>query len=239
MNFRKTKSGVFSAALLIAAMFFAAVSPEILSAQSKRLVGELTVVKNGLPSSGTPVSDAFVTIDGVRAASGRSVMSPSDVVTPADASAKITFAQTGTVTIAPNSAMSLTFVDASISGDLANGEVVLETIPNTTLNIFTRDGAVWTPNRNEKNTVRITVKNGATRISVIDGQIMFNKVTVSAGESFPRSASGNTQDDDSDNGSGINPLLIAGIAGAVAAAVIIALTVSSSDDENPVISPTR
>lgn len=235
MNFHKPKTGKFSAAVFIAAMFFNFVSPEFLTAQNKRLVGELTVVKNG------SAADAFVTVDGVRAASGRSVMSPSEIATPADATAKIAFARTGTVTIAPNSSMNLTFVDSSIAGDLATGEITLETVPNTALNIFTRDGAVWTPNRGEKNTVRITVQNGATRISVIDGQIMFNKVVVSAGESFPKSSGGSSSadDNDDDDDSGVSPLLIAGIIGGVAAAVIIALTVSSGDDENPVVSPTR
>lgn len=233
MKLTKTKNHKFSAAVLIAAIFFAAVSPQILSAQNARLFGELTVVKTVSAANG------FVTVDGVRAESGRSVMSPSDIITPPDAAAKILFAQTGLITIAPNTAMNLTFVNSSISGDLTTGEITLETVPNTALNIFTRDGAVWTPNRNQKNTVKISVQNGATRISVVDGQIMFNKVTVSAGESFPQSTNGGAAAADDDDKSGINPFLIAGIVGGVAAAVIIALTVSSNDSDSPVVSTTR
>ena len=237
MKLFKTKTGQFAAVFLIVAVFFTAVSPQILSAQSKRLVGELTVTKNG----STAASDGFVTIDGVRAASGRSVMSPSEIVTPPDATAKILLGQTGAVTVAPNSTLSLTFVDSSIAGDLTTGEVTLETVPNTALNIFTKEGGVWTPNRNEKNTVKISVQNGTTRITVLEGQVMFNQVFVSAGETFPKLTSGDdqTSPDSASSSDGISPLLIVGILGAVGAAVLIALTVSSGDDNNPVVSPTR
>lgn len=235
MKLHKTKTYKSFAFALIAAMFFAAVSPQILRAQTARLFGELTVIKNGATPAAT-AGGGFVTVDGVRAESGRSVMSPSDIVTPADASAKVAFAQTGTLTLAPNTSMSVTFVNSSIAGDLTNGEITIETVPNTTLNIFTRDGAIWTPNRNEKNTVKISVQNGATRISVIDGQVMFNKVIVSAGETYPTSASGAAAGQSSSRG--VNPFLIAGIAGGIAAAVIIALTVSSGDSDTPVLSPT-
>lgn len=234
MNFHKTKAHKFAVVFSIVALFFAAVSPQFLSAQTKRLVGELTVIKSG-------ASNGFVTVDGVRAASGGSVMSPSEIVTPADATAKITLAQTGTITVAPNSKLSLTFVDASIAGDLTTGEATFETVPNTALNIFTREGGVWTPNRNEKNTVKITVVDGATRITVVDGQVMFNQVTVSAGETFPKLTGSTTTAAAAGSGSsgGINPLYIVGALGAVAAVVLIALTGSSGDSDNPVVSPTR
>lgn len=231
MKLHETKNCKFSVAALIAAIFFAAVAPQLLRAQSGRLFGELTVIKNAVaPTAG----NGFVTVDGVRADSGRTVPSPSDIVTPPDTSAKVSFAQTGTLTLAPNTAMNLTFVNSSIAGDLSTGEITVETVPNTALNIFTKDGAIWTPNRNEINTVKISVQNGATRISVIDGQIMFNKVIVSAGETYPTSANNSGQN----SSRGINPYLIAGIAGGIAAAVIIALTVSSGGDD-PVVSATR
>lgn len=233
MKLHKTKTGKSFVLFAVFTIFFAAVSPQLLRAQNARLFGELTVIKNAVAPS---AASGFVTVDGVRADSGRTVPSPSDIATPADATAKVTFAQTGTLTLAPNSTINLTFVNSSIAGDLSNGEVTLETIPNTTLNIFTRDGAVWTPNRNEKNTVKISVQNGATRISVIDGQVMFNKVIVSAGETYPTSANAAGQTSSSRR---INPFLIAGIAGGIAAAVIIALTISSNNNDVPVLSTTR
>lgn len=233
MKLHKTKTGKSFALFLIAALFFAAVAPEFTQAQSPRLFGELTVIKNAaMPGA----ESGSVTVDGVRAESGRSVMSPSDIQTPPDAAAKISFAQTGTLNIAPSSSMNVTFVNSSIAGDLANGEITVETVPNTTINIFTKDGAIWTPNRNEKNTVKISVQNGATRVNVIDGQIMFNKVIVSAGETYPKSSNGSSPN----SSRGINPLIIAGIVGGIAAAVIIALTVSGGNNNDvPVFSPTR
>jgi hypothetical protein len=211
-------------------------SSQFLLAQNRGLVGELTVIKNVSSAN----NEEFVTIDGTRAVSGRSVMSPADIVTPPSASAKISIPQTGNITISPNSKMNLSFVNSSIAGELTTGEVTIETIPNTTINIFTRDGAITTPNRNEKTIVKILVENGAARVTTLNGQVMFNNVLVPAGEYFPQSKS-NTADspNSSDSSSGINPLLIVGIVGAVAAVALIALTASSNKSDNPTVSPTR
>jgi len=223
---------IFSVSLFFA--IFAASSPQFLFAQSQRLYGELTVIKN----SSATMGDAFVTVDGARAASGRSVSSPSDITTTPDTSARISFAQTGAVTLAPNSKISLTFVNSSIAGDLTAGEATIETVPNTTISIFTRDGMITTPNRNEKNTVKISIVNGATSVNVISGQALFNKVLVSAGEIYPRNT--NTAADNSDSSSkGFRPVYIIAILGAVAAAVAIALSTSSNGgSNNSVVSPT-
>lgn len=228
----KTKISKIIIATLFCAVFTA--SPEFLRAQNKRLYGELTIIKS---SSAAISGDAYITIDGVRAASGRSVSSPSDIETPTDASAKISFAQTGVVLLAPNSKIGLTFVNSSIAGDLAAGEITVETVPNTTINIFTRDGAITTPNRSEKTIVKISILNGATRVDVSSGQIMFNKVLVSAGEFYPQKL--NTADVDSSSSNGVRPIVIIAILGAVAAAALIALSVSSGNNDNPTVSPTR
>jgi ferric-dicitrate binding protein FerR (iron transport regulator) len=229
---------------LIVAVFFAALSPSVLQAQSApRLFGELTIIKNA--AAGAGAGNGFVTVDGARAESGRSVSSPAEIVTPPDASARIALAQTGTITLAPNSSANLSFVNGSIAGDLTRGEITIETVPNTTVNIFTKDGGVWTPNRAEKNTVKISVVNGATRISVAEGQVLFNKVYVSAGETFPKSGDNDSAgaaagSQTGGTSKGFNPLVIAGVGGAIAAAVILALTVSSSgNDSAPVLSATR
>ncbi|MDQ6787347.1 MAG: hypothetical protein M3033_11125 [Acidobacteriota bacterium] len=225
---------------IISAVLFTAIlitSPKFLSAQNGRLVGELTVIKD---ASSAAANEEFVTIDGARATSGRSVMSPADIVTPAGASAKISIPQTGIVTISPGSKMNLSFVNSSIAGELAVGEITIETIPNTTINIFTRDGAITTPNRNEKTIVKISIENGAARVTTLNGQVMFNNVLVPAGEYFPQSKS-NAADTSksSDSSGGINPLLIVGILGAVGAAALIALSVSSNNSNSPTVSPTR
>lgn len=219
----------------ISACLFTAIlitSPIFLLAQNKNPIGELTVIKNS-SSTGT---EEFVTIDGERAVTGRSVLSPADIVTPAQTSAKISIPQTGAVTISPGTKVNLSFVNSSIAGDLADGEIMVETFPNTTANIFTRDGAITIPNRTEKNIFKVSVTNGAARVTTLTGQVLYEKVLVSAGETFPQTKTDNTNA--SNSSSKVNPLLIAGILGAVAAVALIALTASSNNSNNPTVSPT-
>ncbi len=232
----KTKVYKIVGASLLCAVF--AASPQFLYGQNKRLYGELTVIK----TSSATIGNALVTVDGVRAVNGRSISSPSDITTPPDATARISFAQTGAITLAPNSKINLTFVNSSIAGDLTAGEVTIETVPNTTINIFTKDGAIWTPNRNEKNVVKISIVNGATILNVTSGQVLFNKVLVSAGEFYPRNTNAAAAMDNADSSSnGFRPVYIIAILGAVAAAVAVALSVSSKNDTPdavPILSPT-
>ncbi len=146
--------------------------------------------------------------------------------------------QTGTILASPNSKLNLTFVNSSISGDFLAGEITIETAPNTTVNLFTPDGTITIPNRNQINIFKVSIENGKTRVNTLSGQIMFNIVLVSAGEFYPLSPNGETPSD-SDSSGGINPLLIVGILGAAAGVALIALTTSSNNNDTPVVSPTR
>ncbi len=199
-----------------------------------RLFGELTVTSNASVAS----SEEYVTVDRQLAVSGRSIMSPSEIATSALTSAKILFAQTGSISMSPNTRINLTFVNSSIAGDLLAGEVIIETAPNTAINVFTIDGAIMTPNRNQKNIVKISIVNGVTQVTTLTGQAMFNKVLVSGGETFPQTTNDKTADSDSSK-SGINPAVIVGILGAIAGVAVVALLVSSSNKDNPTVSPVR
>lgn len=220
--------------LIIHSLIFAivAVMPQVLTAQNQ-IVGELTITKNS--------PEDFVTVNGERAVSGRSITSPSDIVTSAGATAKLLIPQTGTISIAPNSKLNLSFVNSSIAGDFLAGEVTIETAPNTAINLFPPDGTITTPNRGQINAVKVSVANGATRVDTLKGEVLFNIVLVSAGESYSPTANNKAAATatDSDKSGGYNPLLIFGILGAVGAAALIALTVSSSSKDNPTVSPTR
>ena len=202
------------------------VLPQFLAAQN-RLVGELIIT--------TVSPEGFVSINGERAASGRSVTSPSDILTSPQASAKLLLPQTGSVLLSPGSKFNTSFVNSSIAGDFTAGEITVETAPNTAINIFTPDGTVTTPNRNQVNIVKISIENGRTRVMTIKGETMFNIVLVSAGETYAPAINSATATTAS--GGGVNPLLIVGVLGAVAGAVIIALSVSSNNNDNPVVSP--
>jgi hypothetical protein len=210
-------------------------SPPFLLAQNK-LVGELVITKNS--------PEGFVSVNGERAISGRSVTSTSEIITSSRASAKILLPQTGTVLISPNSNLNLSFINSSISGDLVSGEVTIETVPNTSLNLLTPDGNITTPNQNQANIIKVTVVNKRTRIQTLTGAVNFNNVLVSAGEFYPLADNEKTRSSksgaaDAGNSKGFNPLLIIGILGAVAGAAVIALSVSSNNSETSTVSPTR
>lgn len=215
---------------LIAAILL--ISTQFSAAQNRGVMGELTVTNN----TGGVAGEGFVTVDGQRAVTGRTIMSPADIVTPAQAGATIWLAPAGSISIEPNTRVSLSFVNSSIAGDLTEGEITIETAPETAINVFTRDGAVTVPNRSQKNTVKITTRNGSTRVTTVTGQVLFNNVLVSGGESYPTAPITAAS---ADSSGGINPFIIVGILGAVGAAALIALSVSSNDSDNPTVSTTR
>ena len=168
-----SKFGLFHLAILFGcALLFSNTS----QAQDK-YIGEITVTET---SAGN-----FVTVNGEQVISGRAIMSPADISTPLGTSAKITLPGTGTVLIAPNTKLKLFFVKSGISGDLTTGEVIFETASGTMLNILTADGTTTLPDRNQQNIVKLTVKNGATRINTLVGRATFNTVSINAGEYFP------------------------------------------------------
>lgn len=222
----RIRANKFITLVLIAVILF--IMPQVSSAQ-KQLVGELVITKTS--------PEDFVTVNGERAVSGRSVTSPSDIATSPGATAKLSLPQTGTILIAPNSKLNLSFVNMSIAGDFLAGQATVETEPNTAINLFPPDGTITTPNRGQVNAVRVLIENGATRVETLKGAVLFNIVLVSAGESYSP-ASNNRAAADSDS-SGVSPYLIFGVLGAVGAAVLIALSVSSNDGDNPTVSPNR
>lgn len=213
-------------------------SPQFLLAQAPRLVGELTITTTG--------EGGFVTVNGERVVSGRSITSPSEITTSPQARARISLPQTGTVLLEPNSRMNLSFTNSGISGEFSEGEVTIETAQNTSLNILTADGTLTLPNRNQVNIVKISKDgNARTRINTLTGQATFNNVLVSAGEFYPqpdattrdRTAGTNRSDDDDDDDN--NSILIIALLGAAGGAAVLALLASSNNDDGGApVSPT-
>jgi len=216
-----------------------AASPKFLPAQEK-LLGELTITKNS--------PEGFVTVNGERAVSGRSIASPSAILTSSQASSKVFLAKTGTVSISPDSKLNLSFINSSISMDIFSGEITVETVPNTSLNIFTPDGNLTLPIENQVNIVKVKIVNNKTQVQALAGKAMLNSVLVSTGETYPLTANDfptpnkpvERDDNDSDSSKGLNPLLIVGLLGGVGAIVLLTLSGSSGNsDTPPVASPTR
>jgi len=213
-------------------------SPKFLLAQQK-LLGELSITKNS--------PEGFVTVNDERVISGRSIASPSLILTSPQASAKVSLAKTGTVLISPNSKLNLYFKNSSISMDIISGEIIIETVPNTSLNLFPPEGNITLPIESQANIIKVKVDNGKTQVQTLVGKAQFNNVLVSAGETYPLTSNNNTtpnrpteRDDNNSNSSkGLNPLLIVGLLGAVAAIALVALSGSSGNTNTPVVSPTR
>lgn len=221
--------GVFFAVLL-------ASSPQFLLAQTPRPVGELTITSLG--------EGGFVTVNGERVVDGRSITSPSEITTSPQARAKIALAQTGTILLEPNSKLNLSFASGGISGEFSAGEVTIETVPNTSLNILTADGTLTLPNRNQANVVKLSKDGGGrTRINTLTGQALFNNVVVSAGEFYPQTTDApdrRTGGAGNNRSGGSNSVLIIALLGAAGGAAVLALLASSGgDDNNSPVSPTR
>lgn len=213
-----------------------ALSPSFLLAQQKFL-GELLITKNS--------SEGFVTVNSERVITGRSITSPSLISTSPQATAKISLSKTGNILLSPDSKLNLSFINSSISMDIASGEVTIETVPNTSLNLFTPDGNLTLPIENQANIIRVKVVNGKTLVQTLAGKAKFNSVLVSAGEFYPLAPNSDITSDKSieknnaNDSKSYNPLLIVALLGGVGAIVLVALSSSSGNDTAPIVSPTR
>ena len=105
-------------------------------ANSERIAGELTV-------SGKNVGGetSFVKVNGEATQSGRSIFSASTIATSENAGAVINLGKAGTIELAPNTILALSFDAKDITGDLSAGRI---TVLNSseTVNIKTTDGAI-------------------------------------------------------------------------------------------------
>lgn len=185
-------------------------------------MGEITI-------TGAGGMDNFVTVNGERVISGRTLMSPADISTSAQTSAKITLPKTGTILVAPNSKIKLFFVGGGISGDVLAGEVTFNTEARTSLNILTSDGTTTLSNKNQTNIVKIMVNNGATKIYTLVGAAVFNTVTINAGEYFPTQTDNTSSTTPKKSGSNTGLIFIA-LIGAAVAAVVLGLASKGGDD---------
>lgn len=210
---------------LFTAIFNAYGTP--LQAQNK-LVGELTV---NADKSGS------VTVNGESSQTGRAIVSPSEIATISLANAKITIPKTGVINLSPNSKIKLSFTESNISIDLLGGEFTIDTIQNTAVNILTSDGSIIVSDKSLINIFKVRSVAGNTSVNTTTGEIMFNNIAVSAGDSFPK------QPDKiaADNGSKNNSLLLLGLLGAGAAVAVLVLVGASGGSDSPslVVSPTR
>ncbi len=214
---------------------FAVLFSNQVSAQEK-VLGEITITGTG--------TENFVTVNGERVISGRTIMSPADISTSSQASARINLPNTGNVIISPNSTLKLFFVNGGISGDLVSGEATFGTLKGAMLSILTKDGTLTVPDVDQANVVKLTVKNGTSRVNTLVGKATFNTVEINAGEYFPAQNGGGvaptkTTATSGGGGFGSGYLLITLIAAAAAAAVIGLAASGGGNDNSTPVSPVR
>ncbi len=220
---------------LFAALFllvFLIAFPKNNAAQEK-VLGELTIENNV-----SAIGEQFVTVNNERVISGRSIMSPSEIETPAQTAAKVTIAKTGFIRLASGSKMNLYFENASISGDFLQGNITVDALPFTKFNILTSDGAITALNINNENVFVVNLVNNKTQVKVLSGEVLFNGTLLVAGQTFPTDlGNSNAKKNDNPGGAGSNNLIYI-ILGAAAAVVIAAVSLSGGSDNNSV-SPVR
>ncbi len=200
------------------------------SLSQTKIVGELTLAANS-PSN----SEIFITVNGERAENGRSIISPSEISTPQNINAKISFTNTGSITVAPNSTLNLSFDSTSISGSLQSGEFIIYSNPNVAVRFSTPDGSVTIPVSNNLHSFEVKIANGKSTVYSILGATQFNGTSIPAGDYFPKQANNKPSGKSSAGNSG---LLILGILGAVGAGILLAVSAASGNDSGTV-SPVR
>lgn len=203
------------------------VFPQILISQTK-VVGQLSLSE--IPSRD---GKKFVTVNGETAEDGRSIMSPSSIVTPSNVDAKVTLPEVGSVKISPNSRLNLSFSKTDISGTLRMGEFIIYANPKVTSKFSVPDGEIIIPANDTINSFEVKIVNGKTTVYSILGDTLFSGLVVPAGDFYPKKR----DDANTKKSGGGTALLFLGIAGAVAAGALLALSGSSNNSGNGNVSP--
>ncbi len=157
-------------ACLIAATFS---TYSMVALASNRVLGELTV------------SGDSVKVNGEIAQSGKTIFSTNTITTNETSGATVSFGKLGSIEIAPNTAMKVTFDDSSINGDLATGNVKVFGNSEKAVSITTPSGNVVSDKAEDK-AFTVSVEQNVAKVSNEIGVVTFNennKITsVKAGE---------------------------------------------------------
>lgn len=191
-----------------------------LAAQQAAPSGELSVVGQ-------------VSVNGTNAISGATVFSDSAITTGQNSSAVVSLGKLGRVELLPNSSLKLTFSEGAVTGALDAGKVRFSTSSGVASSVVTKDGTAVADN-SSPNVFVVDVECGNTIVSTQAG-----RVELRAGSTVKQIAAGN-QDTagtaqpgsrctrltrDTEFGAlsgGALALLLLGIGGAVAAAILAA-----------------
>lgn len=172
--------------------------------EKKSLMGEITV-------SG-PATDGHapaVMLNGENAFTGRTFFSAGTISTSADVNSTVSLGKLGSINLSPNTTLSLSFDEKTISGTLSAGQIRVSNAEGVQVKIQTNAGLVT----NESN--------------------MAKSFTVNAEKATRK----DDDDDNKGGGSAIGPIIVLG--GIVAIAVILVLVHNRGDEGDISISPLR
>lgn len=214
---RNTIAASLASAVFMSSSMFALAAPG-----NQPQLAELTVtgasVEGDVP---------FVSVNGERAVSGRSIQSATTITTPATASATVNLGKLGRVELAPNSSFVLNFNEKGISGDLVSGKVRVVGNENSENTVKTNDSVIVANETGDK-AFTVNAVDNKTSVSSENGSVVFNSngktSTVQTGQT---QTSGQT-DTDSDAGSG-NVLLYSVLIGAAAGVLIYVATSDNNE----------
>lgn len=213
-RFKRIASVWLMLAVFISSSMFVFAAPE-----NKALAGEITF-------SGSSEKSA-VLLNGEQTYSGRTFFSSGVIATPETKSAMVNLGKLGRINLAPNSQLSLSFAENTISGKLTAGQITVFSNEGVSVNIETGDNAV-SNNAAQSSVFTVNVRTGVTQANAESG-------TITLKNAQPQPQQTPTKDDDDDDNSILVPVLIfAGIVGAAAA-----FTFTRDDDALTVVSPVR
>lgn len=206
-----------------------AVSLSPLNAQQRATAGVLTVASGN------------VTVNGQSAVGGRSIFSPSTIVTSTAGNAIIGIPSVGIIVLKPNSTINLSFNNSSISGDGLAGCITIETSGQTALNLLTTDGTLTTANPSSPTIANVAITGGRTNLNIVQGEVIFNQARFPAGQKLGDIVCGDAAPNTAANTGGNKSLLFLLVGGIAAAIAGIALASGGGGDtpDSPPVSPIR
>lgn len=121
----------------------------------KSLMGEITV--SGQMTNGGAAS---VLLNGESAFTGRTFFSAGTIATPENVNSTVSLGKLGSISLSPNTTLSLSFTDKTISGTLSAGEIRVSNAEGVEVKIQTNAGLV-TNESNLAKTYTVTAESAA------------------------------------------------------------------------------
>lgn len=162
------------------------IASSIIVTARHQLFGQLTIENNSGAS--------FITMNGELTVSGSTVLPATEIVTPGESSAKISFGKVGQIELAPNSKMNLNFSETTISSVLTSGQLTMAATPNIGITIKTPDGVITNPDQSKNSVIVVNFVNGKTRVRTQFGTAAFNGTVITEGQTFSEGMVDSTTD---------------------------------------------